>query len=420
MSRDREPFDEEAEHALIGAALLDRTVVDATGGVVVVADFHKASHQHIWHAIERVHATGAPDAISVAAELATMGWVGPEYTSAAVFLFQFPTPAVSSARRYANTIADLALRRKVIYAAIEVGKLGWGETPTESAGDALDRSRAVLAAIETPHIAGLPDQDIDQFIAGTDTTYDWLIPNVLERQDRMLVTAAEGAGKSTLLAQMAVCAAAGKHPWWFDDVPPVNVLVIDLENGKRLVSRRFDTLRHVVADRLNPARLRILSHPHGLDLTKRADRLWLYDRVAANQADLLVIGPTYRMMAGAASKGDAGAEDQTRMVTQALDDIRTKLDCALLMETHAPHGGTMGRDLRPFGSSVWLRWPEFGIGLAKDDQAGEGTHRYTVQHWRGPRDQREWPVAITRSRTIGTWLWTPDMDTIRHTRGRAS
>jgi len=73
----------------------------------------------------------------------------------------------------------------------------------------------------------------------------------------------------------------------------------------------------------------------------------------------------------------------------------------LVMETHAPHGGNFGRDLRPFGSSVWLRWPEFGIGLRKEDD-----DRYLVEHWRGPRDKRTWPTALQRRRE---WPWTAIM-----------
>jgi replicative DNA helicase len=74
------------------------------------------------------------------------------------------------------------------------------------------------------------------------------------------------------------------------------------------------------------------------------------------------------------------------------------------METHAPHGGSFGRDLRPFGSSVWLRWPEFGIGIHTDP---DDDRNYLLKHWRGPRDVRPWPSVLCRG--AGPWPWTPVM-----------
>ena len=53
------------------------------------------------------------------------------------------------------------------------------------------------------------------------------------------------------------------------------------------------------------------------------------------------------------------------------------------------------RPLRPTGSSLWLRWPEFGYGLrrAKTDDAEE-FHRVEVVAWRGARGERNWPGEL--------------------------
>jgi hypothetical protein len=67
------------------------------------------------------------------------------------------------------------------------------------------------------------------------------------------------------------------------------------------------------------------------------------------------------------------------------------------LEHHAPLGnGLSGRDLRPMGSAVWMRWPEFGYALAPDPTA-VGDPVYEVQQWRGPRDLRQWPTKLKRS-----------------------
>lgn len=391
------PHDLAAEQSLLGACLLSDAAIERTSDIVAPADFHKPQHQMIYAGILEAWRQGAVDPVTVHQHLDGI-------ELAYLLELQNATPAISNAGRYATIVAEHALRRKLITAAAEISELGWGTTGPADPGDAADAARSLLADLTLPTGRGAPDPDVATFINSVDNTYDWLIPHVLEKRDRLLVTAAEGAGKSVLLAQIAVQTAAGIHPWTNEPMAPRNVLLVDLENSDRLVRRRLDQLVQTAGAQLDPQRLRIHTRPNGLDLTKHPDRRWLLDRVHANAAELLVIGPVYRMMAGTAAKGDIGAEDQTRQVTKALDDIRTRTGVTLLMETHAPHSQNgMGRDLRPFGSSVWLRWPEFGYGLRRDDDNGT----YLFEPWRGPRDKRLWPDKLRRGGQ--RWPWTPVM-----------
>lgn len=386
------------ERAYLGACLLSDSAVDAGRDILQPSDFTSDQHGNIWAAIVRQHQTGRADVITVANEL---GGNSLAYLQGLIA----ETPTISNAASYARRIVDLALRRQLLFVSDDIGRLGLGELPTQDAADAIEQARDRLAQIDMPIHRGAPDPDVDSFIAATDTEYDWLIPEFLERKDRILITASEGAGKSVFLAQLAVMAAAGVHPWTLDRVTPCNVLLVDLENPRRLLVRRLNwILGRVDRSRFDPQRLRPHSRTDGINLTDRADRHWLIDRCQANNADLLVIGPTYRMSSGVAERGDVGGEEQARKVTKALDEIRHRCDVALVMETHAPHGHNGGRDLRPFGSSVWLRWPEFGVGLRRDP---DNPKRFTVDHWRGPRDVRLWPSAVLRD--SGPWPWTPEL-----------
>jgi replicative DNA helicase len=262
----------------------------------------------------------------------------------------------------------------------------------------VDMARKGAADLSTPLVVADPDQNVDEYLAGFNDSYDWLVPDLLERKDRMLITGGEGQGKSMLLAQFATCVSAGVHPWTFQRIQPASVLYVDLENGERLIKRRLTQLREKVPDGYNPANLRVVSRTGGIDITKRGDATWLAERVATDQPDLLVIGPAYRLYSGSGEKGDIGGEDKARQVTSSLDSIRERSGCALLMETHAPHGVSGAtRDLRPFGSSVWLRWPEFGIGIRRKDEG-----KYEVIHWRGPRDKRIWPQFLDHGKR---WPW---------------
>lgn len=398
----RLPEDNAAERAVLGACLLSDAAIETTAQLLEPRDFPTLNHQAIYTAILAVHHSGArPDPLAVHRAIAA----GVSIDAAYFHELINDTPSVSNVDRHARAVADAHVRRQLIHAAADINAIATGATGTIDADDAIDQARSLLETIDMPVGRGAPDPDIDTFTASVDTEYDWLIPDFLERRDRMLVTAGEGAGKSTLLTQIAVQAAAGIHPWNHHACTPRNVLIIDLENSPRLVTRRLAKLRQQTGPTFNPQRLRVHTRPDGLDLTTRTDRRWLMDRCQANATELLVIGPAYRMSSGVAAKGDIGGEDQARKVTRALDDLRERCGLTLLMETHAPHGDHHGRDLRPFGSSVWLRWPEFGIGLTLDrDDVMQ--RRFVMTHWRGPRDQRTWPKALLRE--SGRWPWTPD------------
>lgn len=387
-----------AERSVIGACLIsDRACQDACQ-LLDPADFSTQRHVEIFRVIVDQTKTGRVDQVTVAGALTDLD-VTDELAS-----MVNETPTVSNVAQYARVIVDWRVRRDLLWASDKIGNL---VHDSRDVGDLIAEAQRNIERIEE-HSTGspTPDPTADEFIAATPTEYDWLIPDFLERRDRMLVTAGEGAGKSVLIAQIGVMAAAGIHPWTLQPCEPCNVAIIDLENGRRLLARRLAWLKRN-APNMEPGRLRIHADPRGINLTSRADRRWLMDRCIANETDLLVIGPAYRMTAGVATRGDIGGEDQVREVTKALDDIRNRCDVTLLLETHAPHSRDgMTRDLRPFGSSVWLRWPEFGVGIRKDGPSDDPTNEYVLQHWRGPRDERTWPKNLVRGGR--TWPWMPE------------
>ncbi len=143
--------------------------------------------------------------------------------------------------------------------------------------------------------------------------------------------------------------------------------------------------------------LRIICRPSGIDVTKRTDQRWLMGQLGASKPDLVIAGPLYKMF-DADDKWEQGA----RVVTSVFDDLRTRVGFSLLLETHAPQAaGGQHRNLRPIGSSLWMRWPEFGISFA---QAGESTpHVMQMRTWKS-RDERHWPDFIKRGGE-GAWPW---------------
>lgn len=235
--------------------------------------------------------------------------------------------------------------------------------------------------------------ETDALLGEPEPEYDWLVPNLLERGDRLILTGPEGGGKSTLLRQMAMQLAAGIHPFTEEKLDPIRVLVVDVENSRRQIKRKLRPLRLAAPDYKPIPGLLWEIRPEGLDLLGDHDGQWLLNLVTATKPDLLITGPIYKL-----ASGDPTEERTAKAVTEWFDRIRSDVGCAIIFEAHSPHGvDGRKRPKRPYGASLWLRWPEFGIDLSAEGE---------IEHWRGPRDEREWPQALQRG---GTWPWTSNV-----------
>ena len=228
-----------------------------------------------------------------------------------------------------------------------------------------------------------------------DESYDWLIPNVLERGERVMVVAAEGVGKTMLARQVALCCAAGLHPFKFTNMKPVRTLMIDLENPERIIRRTsksiFGATLHY-GHKQNPD-AHLLIKPDGIDLLKKSDRLMIEDKLEQVKPDIVFLGPVYKSFI---DPGGRTAEAIAIEIAKYFDTLREYFKCAMWFEHHAPLGSALAsRDLRPFGSAVWSRWPEFGLSLQPDPTSPEG-YVYEVKHFRGARDRRQWPTRMKR------------------------
>ena len=238
----------------------------------------------------------------------------------------------------------------------------------------------------------------DEFLQETvNDDYDWLIPGLLERRERVMVVAAEGVGKTMLARQVAICSGLGVNPFTFQKMPQIRTLTVDLENPERIIQR---TSRNIVgaaksmgfADKMHA---HLFIKPDGLDLLNAHDRILLEQHIEETKPDMLVMGPLYKAFL---DPGTRTSEAVAVEVARYLDTLRTIYGCALWLEHHAPLGSSMtSRELRPFGSAVWSRWPEFGLAL-QPDPTHMGEYVYEVNHFRGARDIRYWPLQMKRGK----------------------
>lgn len=302
-------------------------------------------------------------------------------------------PGRAHARRVRNALVGVAEAVYVVEA-----KSGKDATDHVAAGHSLAELETTFSSERQSEPELAPD--LWEFISVPDAPYDWIVPDILERGDRVILTGFEGQGKTMLLRQLAVMIAAGLHPFYWhrhDECRPHRVLFIDCENSERQSRRKFRPLaaasvahQHRVPD----GGMRMIHKPEGVDLTRDEWAEWLMERVQAHRPDVLFIGPFYRL-----HNANMNEELPARKVVAVLDKVRAAVDCALITEAHAGHGEGLNRSVRPTGSSLLLRWPEFGIGIrpAGDPPRMLGGRAQDMQvlHWRGGRDDRNWPGYLT-------------------------
>jgi replicative DNA helicase len=392
MNDDLDP-DVAVLYAMIHANPVDRTPL---GMALNGHEFPQAQHEELWHIMLDLEATQPGwDAFAVLAEVRRRNQTE-RLHKLLLDAVSYPGVIPMQGLFYAGLVREAWQSRNLADHARSIAERA--DRGVLEPAEALEYLRQSTLSVQPAQVTDL--MDLDQFADLALPDEEWIIPGILARGDRLILTGAEGLGKSMLTRQLAVCAGVGLHPFGGGYFTPRKVLVVDVENPTRIMRDRFYDIRAAVRalgityDRRN---IQIVRRPEGMDLAQKDDRDWLADRMHAHRPDLLVIGPAYKLYNGG---GFAREEDLARSVTAALDALRERYHCSLILEAHSPlpPSGAHVRDLRPFGSSLWMRWPEFGYGIrATIDSGGSLVPEIvTVHPWRGPRDERRWPLHLKR------------------------
>jgi hypothetical protein len=244
---------------------------------------------------------------------------------------------------------------------------------------------------------------LDEFIDKPRERDPWVIPTLMRRGELLVLTGFEGMGKSALMKQIAVTAAIGTHPFntLVQKDTPARVVYIDCENPDDDCADDFARLRTAaVRDATYFKDPPLFVRPRQeLDLGRPGDLAWLVERVHAHQPDLLVIGPLYGLIGT-----DVAKEDAVHTLKRGLTQVQATCNCAMVLEHHSPHKATgEDRGVRPYGSSLLMRWPSFGFGLLPSEP-GNPNAPFEFAPWRGARRRgRSWPDYV-RQATNG-WFW---------------
>lgn len=382
------PHDERAEQAALGGATIWATNVEGLVTHLTAADFYTPAHQRWFMALADLYARGEPTTtVAVGNEMVKLGEPDPAFMVSV--LQDVAERNIGPAMR---VVAELALRRRLLSEANALQAAA--NDVTLDPGDVLDTARAALLDLEHPMDSREPDDEaVESFLErGLAAPTPWVIEGLLRQGWRTVIVAREGQGKTWLLRQIAVCAAYGIHPLRFErSIEPVRTLLVDLENPEdhlhfslqRLVEQAKRTSEW---DR--PVQ-RLWRRPGGINIRRRADRLEMEALLAKRRPQLLVMGPLYKLYrANSRDSWDLVASE----IQEILDDWRARFSVTMLIEDHAPKG----QELVPFGSSLWLRWPEIGIGLVPHKEM------LNVTRWRGDRMPTDWPMQLERG---SIWPW---------------
>lgn len=393
MSEDDAPtYDRNAELSTLAAGLQSRPARDKARRYLTGADFHDPTHEVIWNTMGELDRNGR--GVDPAVLMSTLQATNPHAAALLPMLVTYPAFA-QHVVDYAAEVRQWATRRRLVTEAIRTQQqaLMPGAVAANLAATVANRFAAIR---DTGSPEDAESLTLGEVLSEPDDEPDWIIPGLLERADRMILTGDEGLGKSFLLRQVAVMATAGLDPFDNRPIEPISVLVVDCENSLRQVRRKVRAVVAMAArhGKGNPEQVNLLCSKR-IDITADRDLARIHREVDACQPDLVIIGPLYRLVPRALQ-----TDDEAAPMLAALDTIRDR-GIALMMEAHAGH--TMGkgnvRDLRPRGSSALLGWPEFGYGMRgmADDYA-------QLVPWRGDRDERDWPTHLRHASDGIRWV----------------
>jgi 5S rRNA maturation endonuclease (ribonuclease M5) len=282
--------------------------------------------------------------------------------------------------------------------------------PINDVADHIEAGRTLEMLLETtPEMAderARTGVDVLDLILRPRDKVEYVIDNTLAKGERLILLGFEGTGKSTLCRQIAVMVAAGIHPFTHQPMEPRKVLFVDAENHPEQTLDSWNQMVGLAARHEHPVERGMLTvleeWESDRDLCVPSGSDWLHERVFAYQPDLVVMGPLTNL-----AGRDLRDDEPVRKIKNAVTLARSICNSAFIMEHHAPHKGPLDKErpLRPYGSSLFIKWPDYGYGI-------KPTEDERIFEWhknRGPRVRtRRWPDGLREGAANSIeWPWMP-------------
>jgi hypothetical protein len=374
----------EAERQLLADLMFRPERLSVAVSALTPADFLAGPHRRIWGAMVALYGDGHSPTHAVVGDYLRHTGGDPAVVAG---LLDCGTGAVN---KHLSDVLRYSRLRSLLAAASEAEQACKNLVDPDTVADEL-----AAALVATHRVVGGGVDGLASFDDVVDTPAaeqaPWVIEGLLREGWRTVLVAAEGSGKMTWLRQIALCASQGVHPLTWRPIPAVRTLVVDLENPIDAVQdgagRVVKQLRKESGEDYERHAAWLLHEPGGMDLRRRGDKARFEAALDSVRPRLVVVGPLYK--AFHRGKGETD-EEAAASVAEVFDDLRTRFKFALLLEHHAPKGGAGYRDMVPFGSSLWMRWPEFGLTL----EATDVKEQFRVGRFRRDRVVADWPTQL--------------------------
>ena len=226
----REPYSLEAEQGVLGAMMIDPSLIDALSADLLSSDFHWQDNADVFSAIVELRSTDVPvDFLTVAEKIGGKGAI------AMTAELQRSTPSAANAMTYARIVKERSTDRALIAAAQRIHEIAHDSMPT---ADKVSAAQSEMLAIDgksaTPEISSAKDvmrkhlaelerrKDLDGRMDGLETGIKGLDKRLMGLKAEQLIVIAGRAkmGKTTLA--MGIVRHVGIRQ-------KKNVLVISLE-----------------------------------------------------------------------------------------------------------------------------------------------------------------------------------------------
>jgi replicative DNA helicase len=386
------------EAATLGAMLNSHAAARVALTLGTAEDFFRPAHAAVFAAIAEVWAAGdPPDVATVADRMRRTGTLDLLDSEAELNRFQMVAPSTTGIASYMRTVVSYSATRQLARLGEE---LMAAAKDLRNPGELIDEYRTRLDAIPLTPEARVPAgiYTADEWLARPESAAKpWVIPGLFRADWRIILVAVEGLGKTAVAQQIGLCAAAGRHPFVKTSMEPVSVLLVDLENPAERITEGFDqivgALRAEMGASYDGSRFHVWPYKRSLNLRRRADRERLEGVIARYRPELVLIGPLYKCFR---RNPREDLEDAALDVAVTFDDLQDRYGFALMIEHHVPKGTHNVRDLVPFGSAVWLKWPDLGMTMKKAGRdATEGAR--LVSTYRESRVKHWWPCELHRN-----------------------
>lgn len=177
------------EQGVIGGAIAHPRIITKLEREVSAGDFHDMRLGRIFERLVGLHVSGAHiDYLSVWDKLADWDVRGIELPELGAWV---NTPA-ESALYYATRVREASVKRMLVEIGSRLQESG------ADAGVALARASEDLRKLRDMSTGGKSVRWLREVldVPEEDDAYDWVIPGLLERQDRLMLSAGEGVGKA--------------------------------------------------------------------------------------------------------------------------------------------------------------------------------------------------------------------------------